>query len=856
MFDRAVQSAFICLRCQSRLLSRQSTCSSSIGLRRLNSVARWQSTAVARVEEEDDDNEGHSHEDRGDNDNKGLSEENEELDIRQTSSDILRLMPKEMSNGTKQRTDHYQGAYRKFHPDSVAELGVSSLGKPAEVLVLQHRDRFIPKAPTDEDAQNEPQLLEALQAETAPLDPEQVKHNIEQIKKPFGDDGHVLDEAQWKELRYNLVKGFTHVQLLEYIRHMEEKMGHTSKQAVESADAPSSTPFSSELSRIVRERPELKRAGRNKIKKRAAISIITDIWGFSLPAGEDEAEQMQSATVSMARYHIGALKAQQSQSFKKLSESFKVKIDVFQDKSKIVINGSTDAVEEARKALISMRSQITSMKIYLEKGKHLLPGLSEGKYEQRLLEEVGRNRPVYVEKKNLNKGAPSVRIFYHHSARQEAEAVRRDIILAGRRIGPPSSISIWPRLKQQSTWLVPYTSWQALPWWERLGDWGRWNFSQEADAKATKSSPTHDASTSTLANQVYEWLCRSNLKPNSSSKSGSMTQQYMALFGQALFLRDVKQQLHSVLKAQHMRLPNPQPSSLPHANHALYSSSPRIVTDIPLLAQSLASCKPWSVISKGSIDSKKHSCSTGHFMHRLLLLPATKETYLPSLQVYLKGDKSNLGLRQPLRIHSISAILEERSHVVLLPDRAVDVEFRRQTLYHLYVANWKTNPKHDQFKNQFLHYLNQAQGQEVPGFAPFVKLSLPAEFGHLFKPLDSAPASGLEDIEAPSGNADSSSTTPTVPSKSTRRAGATEYVLAASETVEAASFSHTIAKGLCLDHIDFSALDETQGRQELRLAQRPYPDTQATSVQFSKLFDSAYGLASWLGDPTLLKEQA
>jgi hypothetical protein len=840
MFDRAVQTAFVCLRCESRLLRQRPACSSLVRLRRPKPTARWQSTAAARVEDEDDNNEDRSQE--------------EEFDTKHSSSDSLHVMRKSRKEGPPSQ---YNIAYRKFRPDGVAELGVSSLGKPAEVLVLQPRDRHIPKMPTEDDGQEDPQLLEALQAETAPLDPEQVKHNIEQIKKQFGDGDQILDDARWNELRYSLVKGFTHVQLLDYIRHMEARKEHSSKQAVESTDASSSTPISSELSRIISEKPDLKRAGRNKIKKRAAVSIMKDIWGFSHPTGEEEAEDMQSATVSMSRHHIGALKAQKSQPFKKVSELLQVKIDIFQEKNKLVVYGGIDAVEEARKALISMRSQITSINIDFGKRKYLLPNLREGKYEQKLLDEAGRNRAVYVEKKNLNKAAPSVRIFYHQSDRQEAEAARRDILLAGRRIGPRSSISVWPQLKQQSAWLVPYTAWQALPWWERLSSWGRWSFLQEADTeaqKAPKAPPTDEVPTTALIMEVYQQLCRSNTKSNPTLKSEPITQQHTVLFGQAVFRRDLKQQLNSVLNAQHTKVPNIEHRNLQHSGHPASSSSPKIITDIPLLAQCLASCKPWSVLLQESTDSRSQSALTGQFVHRLLLLPVTAEPTSSALVVYLKGDDLHLGLRQPLRIYSISAVLEERSHVLLLPDRAVDVEFRRQTLYHIYTANRKRNPKHNQFNGQFLRYLNQAQGHEVPGVAPVVTLSLPAELADLFK-LDFAPASSPNGIEAPSRDAENASPLP-ASLKSPRKVGAIEYVLAASETVETASFSHSAAQGLCLDHIHFSALDGMQSRQELRLAERPYPDTLAKSASFPRLFDGAYGVASGLGDPKLSKEQA
>lgn len=845
MFDKAVQTAFVCLRCQSRLLRPRPTRSSLVRLRRPKDAARWQSTAVARVEEEE--------EQEAQQDNNGeVAHEDGDFENRHNGADPLELRPRRERKGS----DQYRTAYRTFRPERVAELGVSSLGKPAEVLVLQPRDRHIPRVLIEEDGQQDPHLLEALQAETVPLDPEQVKHNIEQIKKPFGDVGQALDGAQWKELKQNLVKGFTHLQLLDYIRHMEASKEHSLKQAVESPDASPSSGLSSKLSRMIREKPEMKKGGRNKIKKRAAVSIMKDIWAFSPPAGEEEAESVQSVTVNMSRRHIGALKAQNVLAFKRISESLKVKIDVFQDKSKLVIHGNTDAIEEARKALDSMTSQVTSMYIELSRKNSLLPGLRDGKYEQMLLHEVGRNRPLYIEKKNVYNAASSLRIFFHESERPEAEAARRDILLAGHEIRQRSSISSWPQLNQQSTWLVPYTSWQVLPWWEKLDSWGRLSILEDADVKAENAPPTHEAPAKALTMEVSKWLSCANPNTNAVLRSAPITQHDTAVFGQAVFRQDIQQRLQSVLKVQQAKASDPDRCSAQEPNHLGHHSGPRLMADIPLLAQSLASCKPWSIPTQGPDSRRPPSASTGGFTHRLLLLPVIADPYSPPLQIYLKGDDSHSGLRQPLRIHSIAAILEERSHFLLLPHHAVDVELRRQTLHQIYTANRKKSPKNDQFFDQLLKYLNQAQGQEVPGFAVFVTLNLPPDLAALCNRLGLARASGLKEIKSLSAVIDSTPPAPSAPLKSCRKVPAAEYVLAASETVDVSSFSHGAAKGLCLDHVQFSELDGMQSRQELRLAERPCPDILDSSSPFSQLFEGAYAVASRLGDPMLLKESA
>jgi hypothetical protein len=191
----------------------------------------------------------------------------------------------------------------------------------------------------------------------------------------------------------------------------------------------------------------------------------------------------------------------------------------------------------------------------------------------------------------------------------------------------------------------------------------------------------------------------------------------------------------------------------------------------------------------------------------------------------------------------------------LLPDFTCDINFRKQVLYYFYRPSLKQkkNPKHAQFNHQFLRYLNQAQGLEVPRFAPFVKLNLPIDFVERFTKLTS---SALEKSKPSQVDSDNTSPAATDLAELTPKSGPTEYILAASETVEVASFSHTVASGLCLDHVHFSALDGPQSRQELRLAERPLPDMQASTIPFPKLFDSAYGLASLLGDPKLLKHQA
>ena len=172
--------------------------------------------------------------------------------------------------------------------------------------------------------------------------------------------------------------------------------------------------------------------------------------------------------------------------------------------------------------------------------------------------------------------------------------------------------------------------------------------------KAAKELPAQVTLTSALPKEVYTLMSASSPKFDSSKKKGRVVQTYAALFGQALFRRDIK---YPFLGGQIKEPPNVQ-----HPDLKLPSATPSMVTNIPLLAHSLATCRPWSANSRGSIDGRKQSTPKEPFLHRLHFLPAVAESGSPPLQVHLQGDDLQLGLQQPLRIHSISAVLEERSH--------------------------------------------------------------------------------------------------------------------------------------------------------------------------------------------------
>ena len=795
MFSKASKTASVSLRCQPHLLRHQASCPLSGRFPPSAPAIRWLSTAVARLEEED-----------------------ENVDPRPLEDSLLR----------DTTSDRRPPKIKKWRHSHVAELGVPALGRPAEVLVLQPRDRRIPKVPLENYGEPSPSpLTEAVEAELAPLNPEDVKENIEQIRKPFGVEGRMLEMDQWQSLKDGLMKGFTHLQLLGYIRQMKKTSPPNSEHAEDAESAAQSTLVSSQsLKDAMENNLSLKTGYRSVVKHLAATYIMKVTWGFSHPLDQDVIADQTAATLGIPSHQINTLLA--NQALKRLAEEHKIKIDIYsKDKNKLVFGGSRTAVTEAKKAVAVLKRQIKTMSIDTGKAKHPPPNLRHLKYETELLQEIIRKRGVYIDQKSANKSGGVLRISFLSENHDQAEKARRDVLLAGS--GPPhrSRFSVSPPLKQQPSWLVPYSSWDSFPWWEVHRKYGRWGYLPDVDKRKLEANPKTEAPTAQQTKEICTHLQGTNLRPKFSVHS---KQDYSAMLGQILFPRNTKHGLQRIL-AEHENSKQPNPN-------------PRFSVDVPLLAQFLKSCKPWPTSDKLASRGKQQMLSKHGFIHRLHLVPSEMSSVAPVIEVYLFGEDANMKLLQPLRILRIAAILEERSHFLLQPQLVVDVQFLRQTKYDFYHFNRKRDPKNDQFNGQFLRYLNLAQGQDVPSFAPFVKLSIPADVMDRFTTS-----------RVPSETFDKANSEPlSKAATSLSKASLTEYMLAGSESVELASFKHPNLQDICLDHTLYHDLEGSGGRQQLRLSNQPLLDMHdGILANFPKIIQGSCALASRLGDPQLLK---
>ena len=792
MISRVTRTAYVCLRCQSRLLRNESPftflpSSSRIAVR---GQRRQQSTAAAQVEEED------------------VAEE-------------------------RPRPSGSRTGFRTWRPAPVAELGVNALGKPAEVLLLEQRDRKIPEPPEDDDKEHKPQLLAALQAEAQPLNADLVRTNIELVREPHGQPGQELSQEQWLGLIQSLTKGFKTSQLVEYMRTLATEDEKSVKEGVRTSTLGVSTQKIASIARALK-RSKSNADLRSRLqwtdKRGLSAYIISEMWCMRKPVDETEMKALGQSTVSLRPLVLKTILAQQQQPLSQLSEEFGVKIDVFQTQKKLVIGGGNDAVARAKAAVATLQRQIQCVKLDLGLRKHFFLDERLARFEGAFLEVIGRKRHVHIEQINKD-GKLSFNIYYLQSEKRAAEECKRDLLLGARPSKPPSASNALLQANDKSNKLLPYRSRHATSWVEAQVSWERWcrqrgNAAFPKDSGSQEQRDSHPSPTS----NVWRHLKSSTLFPELAASPETRCV-YSAVIGQVLFVKNERPLHRKALEKS-----------------GLSKIEPALSTDVPLLAQYLTGLLPFQNSEKPGRSKREVLMGFNRAIHRLRLCSAGSQNLWPDIEVLLEGDDANKGLRQPLRIRNISAIAEERRYNYLLPDLPVDIQFNKRTHFDFYVAGRKQEPQHRKLNQQILAYLSSAQGQDEQVFAPFVKLTLPEKLTQRVK----------EKVKASAASEKSDKLQQTGPSKSvvtadTDKSGPklvqTEYTLAALETVDCASYALSSSKDICLDHINLHDSSGGGDFQQLRLGRQSAFDLPEddTSQEFPTLFTAACELASKLG---------
>jgi hypothetical protein len=689
---------------------------------------------------------------------------------------------------------------KKFKPERIwtpkptAQLGVSFLGKPAEVLLLNERDRSIPEAPTDSAGSEEVREGNVLAAvwstEAQSLSAEQLRKNIEQIRDEAKQIPDQDPTGRRGKLRKRLYEGFSTKQLRSYL---EQKQSEASK------------PW-----RWKRQGPA--------VKIQMARYIFKHIWGLhgsDITDATAAVEVEKSRQVRMAPNALEVLLLAGNSSLKRIAEDHKVKIDFFRQPNKILVSGPSSSVDAARESLLHWQKRL--VKHNLDLGARVEVGDAE--HVSVLLSEIRQLHNVHVVGfVGIAGRKQALQLYYHEDTPPDLVAIRRHILLAHRQHPLSLHCTAWPRMSSQNAQQV------------FVGQPGIYSKGAENNGKRLVASPKQYASPSIPQmsdkqkfsfSEIYkanrEALNFTTTQMKKAAAEPGMRIAYRAYFGQAL---------------------NDDTSGADAVLTDISQRTPSFTSQIPLLSQFLAKRNPWKDIAtspptnsspeladrddvgEGSLFSQREQ-----FKYELTLSSASQAPSFPRLNVQLIGADPSLGLKQPLQISAISAVLGQKTSYLLLPTQTVDIKYESQILHDIYREGSTADTGHATLLSQLAKYFEAAGSLPEPKFAPFTTLTIPQNI----RPLSNRSKAPDPDHE---------------------------YVLESATALDVASYRPPFLSKLCLDHVVFMGDDRSEGsRQVLQLVEGPRfsaPLKQKNASRFAGFFNSAYEIARFLGDPALL----
>ncbi|KAK5457129.1 hypothetical protein LTS15_004910 [Exophiala xenobiotica] len=779
---------------------------------------------------------------------------------------------------------------RRWEPKRTAKLGVNSLGKPAEVLILPSRDRRIPLVPQDDGVKEDHRAVmqRALDLEKEPLRLKELQTNIEQTRTLIEKQRGQLDMEEWSTLRKHLVKGFTWNQLKLYLVSYRDRF---------------------------RDRPVY-----DKEKSVLAKFIVEDIWGFTTPAaGGADGEADVHATKKRGTltftvkedYKMDYLLTDDSQYLKTTSEEFQVQIDVFRTQRKIQIHGLRARANKALDKLSRLLKDLQVTGVQLRE-----PSVGDTYSDPTLKPVVAPFLRSVAQKFNVHIDVtPQAIRILHRKRPDSAEHARREIRLAA--VSEPErwqKVILQPPVPVDQPAMIPYPTPAELSWGLYQLPWTRL-VASSISPQSTDMDAAHPASPDSILGNIEKWL--QNPLTWSREHTRKHLQYDLAVkFGKALF-RDTSEIRKLANKDDAERGSSSQDGALTtnelveaetinsmgssigeetnanedsgsqkenasntqqkspggtesgassygatttrHTSLALEQpdkrdlmekissdlGKPSFVGEIPHLIQQLAPLREWK--PQKEREAPEVDPKAGPIL-RLELGPTTEVTKFPKLEVIVTAMPEE-GRKPKLSIARLSAIFGEKSCTVLCPDREVDMKISGKLRRDL----WQQGTNEDKLTLPLMtsirRYVASARRPNATDwvFSPFVPLTF------LSNTHDSLEAHRQKVNQA---------LMPSVQSKSTKKdernkSQKLEYMLQSVDAVDADSRSISVEyagvdkkENLCLEHVTLTGANAT--RQELRLAERPYlspPTSQSPNVRL--LAQAGLELLKRLGqDPT------
>lgn len=563
-----------------------------------------------------------------------------------------------------------------------AGLGVESLGKPSEIILLPSHDRILPSLVKYEDGPKQ-NLSAALESEKAPVNWEQVKEHIELIRKGLDKQRGQLEHEEWDALRLALKRSFSRLQLRKFLK--ERAQDRVEEVLAEDAS-----------------RPQI------------AALIATEVWGYQLPHIEERRQPMNtelreedevvepeaSATKEYTNAHdLLLLQRDPKYGFPSLASAFDVAVSI--TGSTVTVKGRSAAVDKAKKWLDSRVPRLKNVDI----DGYKQPFFADDKRKQlltALCQKVGPDYGVVLGRHPKGEG---MHVRYMQANKHAVVAIRRDFRLMAE---DKTESSFMSAARPERIKFAPYFATARAPWATEASHWGR-----GYDTVALGSTGmTRRAETSAQLEEQWEDYKKHLDHPlyhAATDDPNGVRCEISTRFGMNLY--------HAEAMSQYTGLSIPGSRTL-------------FVDEVPLVAQLMANNH---FRDRPPPPTASDVPAQAPLIARLLLKPVHLSSIAPTIEIYLYGLDPTAGLQQTLNVARITAILDSQSRNVSLPTLPVDISFSRQLKQDLFVQRSPTTPQHPTLLDSIGRYLRQARksSDHVPDFHFFANFHIPKDLQNL-----------------------------------------------------------------------------------------------------------------------------
>lgn len=329
--------------------------------------------------------------------------------------------------------------HRKWMPVKTAELGMDTLGKPSQILLLSPQDRSFPSAPTG-TGESKQSVAEALKAELEDKTTwEQMKDHIEESRSQINQQRGQLDSEQWGVLHRYLRKSFNRWQLEKYLtEHNVDLSTHVAYQG----------------------QPPKQLQGTAKL----AALVAIEVWGYQLPQAPDfEALTNRVQEVEIKEPDdLLLLQRDPIVGLGKIESNYGVKTSVH---NQVVTVTGGPGLGKACKALKSRKSYLSDISLNGFGTELTSPKLQ--KPLSNLLRSMAIEHGVLLKKTPKGLG---IQARYFQANESALKWIRRDLRLAISELKRPSrTVTAHPRRCS----LAPFPVSSRLPWFTEKSSWSR-----------------------------------------------------------------------------------------------------------------------------------------------------------------------------------------------------------------------------------------------------------------------------------------------------------------------------------------------------------------------------------------------